>query len=269
MLKTSYSGYVETNHTYCVTKLYLHHISIVSCRQKEFCLVVALSVRLLGLAPWTDTYPDGIAQPWIRCSNIEIGNGIEGDMLTRSRCWKRDSPTSLLIDQRGIPPLEKIHYLKRYLGGAALEAVEGFCLLTTADAYEQARNLLDDRFGDPFIVANAFRDKLDAWPNITERDGSALRKFADFLRQCNTAMQTTKSLNILNDSRENKKLLCKLPDWLVTRWSRIVVEWKQKMRSFPPFKEFMNFVVKRGRYSLRSNHLTSSTEGKQIQQTCQ
>ena len=62
-----------------------------------------------------------------------------------------------------------------------------------ADAYEQARNLLDERFGDPFIVANAFRDKLDAWPDIAPRDGSALRKFADFLRQCNTAMQTTES----------------------------------------------------------------------------
>ena len=87
---------MEANHTYCVIELYLRHISIVSCRQKEY-LVVALSVRLLSLAPWTDTYPDGIAQPWIRCSNIEIGNGIEGDMLTRSRCRKRDSPTSLMV----------------------------------------------------------------------------------------------------------------------------------------------------------------------------
>ena len=177
---------------------------------------------------------------------------FSGDPM-RYPSWKGAFQT--LIDQRGIPPLERIHYLKRYLGGAALEAVEGFCLLTTADAYEQARNLLDERFGDPFIVANAFRDKLDAWPNIAPRDGSALRKFADFLRQCNTAMQTTESLNILNDSRENRKLLCKLPDWLVTRWSRIVAEWTQKMRSFPPFKEFMNFVVKEA--DIACNPITS------------
>ena len=72
---------MEANHTYCVTELYLRHISIVSCQQKEFCLVVALSVRLLSLAPWTDTRR--LTQPWIRCSNIEIRNGIEGDMLTR------------------------------------------------------------------------------------------------------------------------------------------------------------------------------------------
>ena len=32
-VKTSYSGYVEANHTYCLTI----SISIVSCRQKEFC----------------------------------------------------------------------------------------------------------------------------------------------------------------------------------------------------------------------------------------
>ena len=87
---------MEANYTYCLTI----SISIVSCRQKEFCLVVALSVRLLGLAPWSDTYPDGIAQPWIRCSNIEIGNSIEGDMLTRSRCRKRDSPTSLITKKK-------------------------------------------------------------------------------------------------------------------------------------------------------------------------
>ena len=177
---------------------------------------------------------------------------FSGDPM-RYPSWKGAFQT--LIDQRGIPPLERIHYLKRYLGGAALEAVEGFCLLTTADAYEQARNLLEERFGDPFIVANAFRDKLDAWPNIAPRDGSALRKFADFLRQCNTAMQTTESLNKLNDSRENRKLLCKLPDWLVTRWSRIVAEWTQKMRSFPPFKEFMNFVVKEA--DIACNPITS------------
>ena len=177
---------------------------------------------------------------------------FSGDPM-RYPSWKGAFQT--LIDQRGIPPLERIYYLKRYLGGAALEAVEGFCLLTTADAYEQARNLLDERFGDPFIVANAFRDKLDAWPDIAPRDGSALRKFADFLRQCNTAMQTTESLNILNDSRENRKLLCKLPDWLVTRWSRIAAEWTQKMRLFPPFKEFMNFVVKEA--DIACNPITS------------
>ena len=85
----------------------------------------------------------------------------------------------------------------------------------TEDAFQEAKALLQKRYGDPFVVANAFRDKLEAWPKIANRDGLALRKLSDFLRQCDTAMRTIDSLKILNDERENKKLLMKLPDWVV------------------------------------------------------
>ena len=37
-------------------------------------------------------------------------------------------------------------------------------------------------------------------------------------------------------------MLTKLPDWLVTRWSRIVVQYKVEYRQFPPFKNFVEFI---------------------------
>ena len=88
----------------------------------------------------------------------------------------------------------------------------------------------------------AFRDHLAAWPKIPYRDIIAFRRFADFLRQCQTAMQSMNSLNILNDDRENRKILAKLPDYLVTRWGGTVANWKQQGRGFPPFCEFQSFV---------------------------
>ena len=156
--------------------------------------------------------------------------------------WKSSFDT--LIDQKGIPSNERIHYLKRYLTGAALEAIEGYFLLSTDDAYVEARMLLEQRYGDPFVIANAFRDKLEEWPKIPPKDGLALRKFSDFLKQCEKAMETTGSLSILDDSRENRKLLTKLPDWLVARWARVAADWKERGRTFPPFKEFTRFMVK-------------------------
>ena len=75
------------------------------------------------------------------------------------------------------------------MAGPAKEAVEGYFLIPTDDAYEKAKHLLEERYGDPFGVITAFRDKLDAWPKIQARDGVALLKFADFLRQCEAAMQ--------------------------------------------------------------------------------
>ena len=69
-----------------------------------------------------------------------------------------------------------------YMAGTAKETVESYFLLMTDDAYEDAKLLLDERFGDPFLITNAFRDKLDRWPKIASRDGTALCKFADFLK---------------------------------------------------------------------------------------
>ena len=39
------------------------------------------------------------------------------------------------------------------------------------------------------------------------KDGVGLRRFADFLKQCHTAMDSMKCLNILDDERENRKML--------------------------------------------------------------
>ncbi|XP_038069094.1 uncharacterized protein LOC119738319 [Patiria miniata] len=166
---------------------------------------------------------------------------FSGDPL-KFPSWKSSFET--LIERRGIPPSERLHYLKKYLAGSAKDVVEGFFLLSEDDAYLKAKELLQQRFGDPFIVASAFRDKLDSWTKINSRDGTGLRRFADFLRQCEAAMQTIQSLKILNDERENRKLLTKIPEWLVARWSRKAAESKEIKKRFPPFSEFVSFITR-------------------------
>ena len=55
--------------------------------------------------------------------------------------------------------MERLHYLKKYIGGPARQAIEGYFFLTTEDAYDQAKKLLEKRYGDPFVIGNAFLDK--------------------------------------------------------------------------------------------------------------
>lgn len=103
-------------------------------------------------------------------------------------------------------------YLKSYLTRDARKAVEGFFYRSSKDAYESGWSVLKDRYGNPFIVQKAFRDKLMKWPGIGPNDFLALRDFADFLQSCAKAMPHVKGLSILNDSEENHKFLKKLPD---------------------------------------------------------
>ncbi|XP_057700916.1 uncharacterized protein LOC130921262 [Corythoichthys intestinalis] len=152
-----------------------------------------------------------------------------------------------LIDKRPISSCEKMLYLKNYLTGEARKAVEGFFYRCSEDAYIAAWSVLKDRYGNPFVVQKAFRDKLVKWPKIGPSDCFALRDFADFLKACAEAMPHVKGLSILNDSEENHKLLKKLPDWIVRKWSRIVVEELDTSEDYPTFEHFVEFLQKEAR----------------------
>ena len=122
--------------------------------------------------------------------------------------------------------------------------VEGFMLLDGDDAYEKAKKQLSKWFGNSFAVASAFRKRLDGWPQVAPSDGLNLRKFADLLVQCEKAMQKISTLKVLDDNQENLKMVSKLPRWAAVRWGRMVHNWKEEKDSFPPFSEFVKFVVK-------------------------
>ena len=167
-------------------------------------------------------------------------NIFDGDPL-KYPGWKSSFQT--LIEQKRIPSNEKIHYLKKYLSSSVREVIENLFLLSSDEAYEEAKKLLEQRYGDPFVIGNAFRDKLEKWPKIQPRDGHGLRKYTDFLKQCNTAMNSINCLDVRDDDRENRKMLQKLPEWIVNRWNRQVTHWKEKEKRFPPFKVFMEFMT--------------------------
>lgn len=110
--------------------------------------------------------------------------------------WK--TSFEMLIDRKGIPITEKIFYLKKYVGGAARKALEEYFYNNSQTAYDNARKVLEERYGNPFTMQKAFRDKA-SWPKISPKDPIALRDFGDFLQGCRDAIPHVPSLSILND----------------------------------------------------------------------
>ena len=162
---------------------------------------------------------------------------FSGDSLTFSS-WK--SSVSILIESKGIPSNERIHYLKRYLDGDAKVLVNTLFDLNDAFAYDKAIDLLAQRYGSTFLITEAYRDKLESWPKILAKDGKGLRKYGDFLQQCLIAMETVKGLSILNDCRENRKMLTKIPEHMLHRWSRQI----SGLTDYPKFDAYVKFITK-------------------------
>ncbi|WAQ94115.1 hypothetical protein MAR_006586 [Mya arenaria] len=174
-----------------------------------------------------------------------------------------------LIERKGIPPEEKIFYLKKYTGGPARKALEGFFYSGSKTAFESTQRVLHERYGHPFVVQKAFRDKLDKWPKIAAKDPIGLRDFADFLQGCKDALPHIPSLRILDDCTENQKLLNKLPDYATIGWNREVIQSMESNGSYPSFSQFVSFLAKEAKiacnpisslYALNNNEDKKSKE---------
>ena len=142
----------------------------------------------------------------------------------------------------------KMFHLRNFITGDALSAIES-CFYTPNQAtYDKAWEILEDRFGNSSLVTTAFRDKIEQWPKIGDRDRKSLQRFSDFLRQVQVASLTYDGLRILDDEFENKKLVRKLPAWLATKWVSLVV----RTSSFPKFAKFVEFIEEHAKISNHS-----------------
>ncbi|XP_070203650.1 uncharacterized protein [Littorina saxatilis] len=150
---------------------------------------------------------------------------------------------TFLIGSHNIQETEKLLYLKRFLGGSALESISGFFLMRKPEAFTSAMKMLEARYGNSFAIGQAFRTKLENWDTVRSEDPVALRLFSDFLRQCSVAQNEIGGLHILDDAQYLKRMVDKLPKYIKNRWSRKVTHDKVKHpERYPTFKELSDFV---------------------------
>ncbi|KAM4722953.1 leptin receptor [Rhinophrynus dorsalis] len=177
-----------------------------------------------------------------------------------------------LIDHKNLPIQEELFFLHKYVSGPAKRAAEGYFLVGTETAYHAAWKILDDRFGSPFIVGRSYHDKIQAWHKIATKDNKDLCEFVDFLSNVESAMPYVQGLQALNDCVENQRIAAKLPEWLNSRWNRVVTKFQDECKRFPDFRYFVELLNKEVRIacnpitSLQAIRPTEQERSKQINQ---
>ena len=144
----------------------------------------------------------------------------------------------------------KMFHLRSFTAGEAQAAIESCFLVPNEKSYIEAWKILTERFGNSVLVTTAFRNKIDGWPRVGDRDKRALQSFSDFLKQVRVAALTYTALDILDDQFENQKLVRKIPNWLATKWIGKVVQFHKD--AFPKFTDFCDFI---DTYAQISNHV--------------
>ena len=148
---------------------------------------------------------DAFARSRLPLAELSIFDGNPLDFVG----WQSDMEA--MFSSARLSSFEKLRLLLKYLTGPPREAIKGLALVEAECSFDRAQQILKERFGNPICVAEAFRNRLERWPNLTGSDPGEFRRFGDFLTQCCFAQEWLPSLDVLNDPHLIFSLARKLP----------------------------------------------------------
>ena len=161
---------------------------------------------------------------------------------------KWENAFDALIEDQVVRPNYTLYYLGEYTCGGAQKKISGLLGLRTGDAYKIARKTLKERFGNPFRIYEAYRDKLRNWtPCVTSAD---LQEFSDFLIMTQATMKSVKYLKELESYSTIRELAARLPTFYGNRWRESAKKLEAKCGEY----SFTNFVEFTQEASLDANH---------------
>ncbi|XP_059093458.1 uncharacterized protein LOC131888586 [Tigriopus californicus] len=123
-----------------------------------------------------------------------------------------------LIANKTRSEADKLHYLEKYTRALPQRLVQSCFNLNSELGYREARELLNQKYGNEFVIANAFLRKLSNWPPIKNDDRDALEEFNVFLLSCRNFMKDGNALVQLNGPSQIQELVLKLPYHLRLAW---------------------------------------------------
>ena len=126
--------------------------------------------------------------------------------------------------------------------GRALALLQGCAIMQPEEGYEKARQLLKDRFGSEFVIAQAWINHVTSHPAIKANDGPGLQEYADLLRTCMHTLQAMKALAEINTQGSLLLIVTKLPSSIQARWRKEVVRVKREKDRLPTFEDLVLLV---------------------------
>ncbi|XP_011672748.2 uncharacterized protein LOC100889831 [Strongylocentrotus purpuratus] len=113
--------------------------------------------------------------------------------------------------------------------------------MPSGEGYMRAKAMLQERFGTPFMIADAWIRKVTGGRKITGRDKRALREFADELQVCSLTLDAMGYIGDLSPQLVLVQIVERLPLYLCGRWLSVVRRIRREDR-LPNIFDLVDFV---------------------------
>ena len=153
-----------------------------------------------------------------------------------------------MLENCAVGPSNEINYLNMYTSGAPQKLVDSYRRRQHNYPETLLKKLwtdLEDRFGNPATITNAFLLKLRETSKFGDDDKIKLQTFADLCADVAAQMDLLPGLAYLNYPNGLRSIFNNLPESICSKWYKYVVERSSPRNpGYPKFSEFAVFIQK-------------------------
>lgn len=159
---------------------------------------------------------------------------------------------------------EKLYYLEQHMvQGSKPHHIVASCLYLE-NGYEEARRLLQKRYGQHGTLAASFLDKIQEQKQIRSDDSEALDRFAILLASCKNALEGS---HLMDDPRTLRSITMKLPQHLIYRWRQKADDIQETQQRRTRFEDLVGFISKEARVASNAEFGQQMYEGQLTSRT--
>ena len=148
-----------------------------------------------------------------------------------------------VVENKTTDPARRLELLLKFTKGEAHELIKECPMIEPpSKAYERARWLLKRDYGQPPILAAAYKNKAEQWERIAAGDKVGLRKFSIFLINCCNGKLGNPDMASMDGFEFLKVLAGKLPTALQQQWIKKVGKLREIDKRSPTLEDFEEFV---------------------------
>ncbi len=147
----------------------------------------------------------------------------------------------------------KLSRLLKCVVGEPLELISHCAITGGTTGYQEARDLLERRYGDHNRIVKSWLDKIIKGPTVSFNDKKAIIKYSDEIQACHATLKSLGKLNDVGNSDRITDVAMRLPYQIRLKWLFKATEIEIKEGHDPTFTDYCEFVKIEAR--ARSNPL--------------
>jgi hypothetical protein len=151
------------------------------------------------------------------------------------------------VESKTTNDMDRLYYLEQLTTGEPNRLVKGLLNRGPTEGYQEAKALLARKFGNKYVIADAFKKKAEKWQDVRRDDDKAWTSFSIFLVEYKNTMSDLDCLNEVDHSATIKMLLNKVPYAIRNQWRVLVDNLEQRETKIAGFCEFVEFIEKQTR----------------------